>query len=111
MASKRSRSSSETVSMTIRVPGSSSLMSRVASRPSHPGISMSISRHLNVHQDDVWACLPGLDDGFPTITRLAQHEDPWTGSKEGRKTFAEQDRKSTRLNSSHVKLSYAVCCS
>src|SRR5690606_39348128 len=32
------------------------------------------------------------------------------GEKQGNKSF-EQDRKSTRLNSSHVKTSYAVSCS
>src|SRR3990172_6465004 len=42
IASKRSSSWSETVTIAIRVSGSSALISRVASRPLHSGIVMSI---------------------------------------------------------------------
>src|SRR6266511_5309804 len=49
-----------------------------------------------------------LHDALPISRRLSaqgpRHEH------EGRRHPHAQDRKSTRLNSSHVKSSYAVCC-
>src|SRR2546430_13522497 len=35
---------------------------------------------------------------------------PWRPSRRGRTRAARQDRKSTRLNSSHSQISYAVFC-
>src|SRR5256884_2365367 len=35
---------------------------------------------------------------------------PWTKANSGRATWTRQDRKSTRLNSSHGYISYAVFC-
>src|SRR5437870_11246483 len=48
------------------------------------------------------------DRGQVTFTFLLSAEDPGTLARDARK--AVQDRKSTRLNSSHVAISYAVFC-
>src|SRR5437773_7660304 len=37
-------------------------------------------------------------------------ECEWAGEKAGRNAAHSQDRKSTRLNSSHITISYAVFC-
>src|SRR5207302_9715527 len=52
--------------------------------------------------------LPGFRRSAPTFNRAAK-ENSWAAPfpKNQRKT---PDRKSTRLNSSHVKISYAVFC-
>src|SRR5690606_40773202 len=46
--------------------------------------------------------------------RIRQRQDPWDDSANNRYDLAAAglglDRKSTRLNSSHVKISYAVFC-
>src|SRR5690606_40926755 len=39
-----------------------------------------------------------------------EHPEAWTSKRCHRRDFANLDRKSTRLNSSHVKISYAVFC-
>src|SRR5690606_17025848 len=46
--------------------------------------------------------------GMPT---LALPLDPPGAATERARIWNDEDRKSTRLNSSHVKISYAVCCS
>src|SRR5204862_4233927 len=49
--------------------------------------------------------LLGPDGGIRSATRLARQ---WLTTYFGHR--AERDRKSTRLNSSHVEISYAVFC-
>src|SRR5690606_39514970 len=57
-----------------------------------------------------------LDAQFPALAarELGLHQVPLLCAREidvpGRTTAAPGDRKSTRLNSSHVKISYAVFC-
>src|SRR5690606_41142394 len=41
---------------------------------------------------------------------LAEHKRLRAAEQVGNHELADQDRKSTRLNSSHVKISYAVFC-
>src|SRR5204863_5099217 len=60
-----------------------------------------------------------LHDALP-ILEIAERMDPeaWSGImrrfvrilSEGVERFRQEDRKSTRLNSSHVEISYAVFC-
>src|SRR3712207_8060571 len=57
----------------------------------------------------------GLDPGseeYPTaLARLGQDLFQWvTHEAEARQTYGIEDRKSTRLNSSHANISYAVFC-
>src|SRR5207253_10507175 len=60
-------------------------------------------KRLSQEMDLLEACLKGTftDRTLPTEKDIAQNRDGNTGS---------QDRKSTRLNSSHVAISYAVFC-
>src|SRR5690606_41982009 len=56
----------------------------------------------------------GMGNGFP-VGGVLIHPDikPWSGmlgTTFGGNYLAAADRKSTRLNSSHVKISYAVFC-
>src|SRR2546430_13487599 len=44
------------------------------------------------------------------VSRVARGERPLDRRAVGRAHAAEQDRKSTRLNSSHSQISYAVFC-
>src|SRR5690606_41352156 len=56
----------------------------------------------------IWtgACGPARTTGcWPTCAR-----GPWRPSRGSRRARRLPDRKSTRLNSSHVKISYAVFC-
>src|SRR5207245_9922033 len=46
-------------------------------------------------------------DGRPSALRL---EGPSVSSRDGARTRPDRDRKSTRLNSSHGSISYAVFC-
>src|SRR5262245_62581156 len=39
-----------------------------------------------------------------------EHHDPWARNHRRQRLFRAQDRKSTRLNSSHLGISYAVFC-
>src|SRR3712207_6954060 len=52
---------------------------------------------------DLLAAIPSVVYGFWGIAALAPAMVPFYG-------WAEQDRKSTRLNSSHANISYAVFC-
>src|SRR5690606_42049741 len=52
----------------------------------------------------------GLIDLWPQIYLLDQGERLGETITSYRERFFTQDRKSTRLNSSHVKISYAVFC-
>src|SRR5690606_40932788 len=45
-----------------------------------------------------------------SLTATVRELDGWLRSCGARRTWARLDRKSTRLNSSHVKISYAVFC-
>src|SRR5690606_41038518 len=64
------------------------------------------------------AVLPGLDETVTDFGHLARHDHLVDGRVRDAKTVDDvqaghlerQDRKSTRLNSSHVKSSYAVFC-
>src|SRR5690606_40961079 len=47
---------------------------------------------------------------FPAATRDADRERRYHLRSPGRTITSPEDRKSTRLNSSHVKISYAVFC-
>src|SRR2546430_8452478 len=51
----------------------------------------------------LWACVPatGMPNVFPARTFDVPQQPP---------TYAARDRKSTRLNSSHSQISYAVFC-
>src|SRR5699024_11795369 len=50
-----------------------------------------------------------IEDGVRTVMQLLSSDGVWSASTRSRRS-AEQDRKSTRLNSSHVSISYAVFC-
>src|SRR5207249_6486944 len=48
-----------------------------------------------------------------SLIRVAKEKSPWHGERLGNvdsNSITEADRKSTRLNSSHVSISYAVFC-
>src|SRR3989337_3428835 len=49
-----------------------------------------------------------LHDALPISSRTRTRCSAWTGST--RRRWATRDRKSTRLNSSHGSISYAVFC-
>src|SRR5690606_39348180 len=51
----------------------------------------------------------GLAVGVPEDARLAEDDHP-AEHRPDQQQQHDQDRKSTRLNSSHVKISYAVFC-
>src|SRR5690606_39509299 len=50
------------------------------------------------------------DEGAPQLDGVAVAADPAVEVGDRRRRAGELDRKSTRLNSSHVKISYAVFC-
>src|SRR5690606_39383358 len=54
------------------------------------------------------AAVPGR--GLVAGRRLVRHAGVAEGDALGFEQLAQPDRKSTRLNSSHVKISYAVFC-
>src|SRR5690606_40556725 len=68
--------------------------------------------------DEVQGVRPfGQEDGLETVMakvdeRMAQHSQSFAATEEYHRVGAIKgiDRKSTRLNSSHVKISYAVFC-
>src|SRR5690606_40785212 len=49
---------------------------------------------------------PGVDGSIHAYKRILRE----MGTPEAERSLKETDRKSTRLNSSHVKISYAVFC-
>src|SRR2546422_8449791 len=52
-----------------------------------------------------------LDEEIPILAGSEVNDNPFAPiSKYGRERVTEQDRKSTRLNSSHGYISYAVFC-
>src|SRR5690625_7042583 len=88
--------------------------------PEQPGAA--IDEHAAAHENEHGALRNDLESGFQPVD---EHEQNPGGSKNdtGLKTAAgrlvavklnvepeQQDRKSTRLNSSHVAISYAVFC-
>src|SRR2546426_7634115 len=63
--------------------------------------------------------LPGVRERVSLTLRRIGHRPPWSGGKGRgqtepqrllRQTLGSEDRKSTRLNSSHLVISYAVFC-
>src|SRR5439155_24645526 len=56
--------------------------------------------------------VPELDarPGVETGGGLVEQKDPWLADEAGAQVQLAPDRKSTRLNSSHVAISYAVFC-
>ena len=52
----------------------------------------------------------GGKPGYEDIYEEFDHDDHDDGGKTGEELKAEGDRKSTRLNSSHALISYAVFC-
>src|SRR5690606_40287669 len=58
-------------------------------------------------RSDVWS--RGLADVGGVLLLAGHHGDPQQPAATGG-VWAREDRKSTRLNSSHVKISYAVFC-
>src|SRR3712207_8148192 len=52
----------------------------------------------------------GLKGGPAAERRGERLETPWGGTGAGVRPVPVQDRKSTRLNSSHANISYAVFC-
>src|SRR5690606_41616242 len=63
-------------------------------------------------QDDVGSPVIDLRGGGARVAlRVGEHVDPPEPAQQvGGERVAPEDRKSTRLNSSHVKISYAVLC-
>src|SRR3989442_8773073 len=57
---------------------------------------------LAFFQDSDLSCLSGTSESSPYRGRVKKNVVPFSGS--------DSDRKSTRLNSSHVRISYAVFC-
>src|SRR5690606_40034976 len=79
---------------------------RAAARPHRHNDGSQALRSLDSrgHQKHGWHCV--ADDGLPTGL-----ERSWATYKATLVSFTKRrDRKSTRLNSSHVKISYAVFC-
>src|SRR5690242_21304750 len=61
--------------------------------------------------DEGRAATPGrASRGGPAGQRSAGSRSPRRRRRAGRRRTAEGDRKSTRLNSSHMSISYAVFC-
>src|SRR5690606_40621444 len=58
------------------------------------------------------AIQPGIDQGVPAGSPYDVRLDDLERKRQGQGYFGQvfPDRKSTRLNSSHVKISYAVFC-
>src|SRR5690625_6951899 len=59
---------------------------------------------LGVYEDNI---VDGVD--FEEVKEMVNNET-WLDAEEAIKYFDIEDRKSTRLNSSHVAISYAVFC-
>src|SRR5690606_41397322 len=77
------------------------------SSDNEPGCKMSHLRFLYAGQDRASALEGGYDYGLVTVSVLLAVLAAYAAlNLTGRMT----DRKSTRLNSSHVKISYAVFC-
>src|SRR5690606_40901886 len=54
---------------------------------------------------------PGNQGNLNLLYKVVEKGIPWPlAAFENKRSFLSIDRKSTRLNSSHVKISYAVCC-
>src|SRR5437773_5003177 len=53
---------------------------------------------------------PGGDDGFPHAVHRGRRAAPRRADRIALPGLRVQDRKSTRLNSSHITISYAVFC-
>src|SRR5690606_40067318 len=53
---------------------------------------------------------PCLNQREPLTSQQLTGTYPWHGHRDAHASPAIKDRKSTRLNSSHVKISYAVFC-
>src|SRR5690606_41102472 len=74
----------------------------------------SLPLAYSLPKDCFWpeiAFMPGGRNNFPSLHDIVQY--PLFGARSGYRFLiphAQQDRKSTRLNSSHVKISYAVFC-
>src|SRR5690625_6767694 len=70
-----------------------------------PGIAMALQDYIKNHvflDDDIM---------FPHITRPAVQIGKFQNAyEEVNQPYMDKDRKSTRLNSSHVAISYAVFC-
>src|SRR5690606_39386983 len=67
-----------------------------------PGMTRRLAWRLKLKFDVIPALVAGIHLPNATVTRRRRR------AKLPARAFA--DRKSTRLNSSHVKMSYAVCC-
>src|SRR5437870_9981568 len=65
-----------------------------------------------IHADIGWECWRNEGNALPdrTIDLLAKHTLGLFGAITSKPNKEAQDRKSTRLNSSHVAISYAVFC-
>src|SRR5437868_11845651 len=62
------------------------------------------------HANDARADEPAARDAGAQCTELERRYEHVALADSGVERFAFQDRKSTRLNSSHVSISYAVFC-
>src|SRR2546430_12736726 len=90
----------------IRRPPRSTLFPYTTLFRSAPGRGVrGAGRHVAVRGP--LAADPGDQPGSPAAARRVRHE---RGAVAGTDPGAAQDRKSTRLNSSHSQISYAVFC-
>src|SRR5690554_7735930 len=76
------------------------------------GGDLSIERLLLAYRSGIF---PWYNEGDPIMwyspdPRMILFPEKFKVSKSLRKTLRSEDRKSTRLNSSHVRISYAVFC-
>src|SRR5690606_41663117 len=90
-----------------------------ATRPLHDALPISLAREIDRALAFIRACGMTDDEALRTVTLYCSHEalaleyDRALTRVVGGRAYclSGQDRKSTRLNSSHVKSSYAVFCS
>src|SRR3712207_8932508 len=76
------------------------------------GLCLGRQRHVHRHLVAVEVRVERVTDERVDLDRLALHENRLEGldAQAVERRGAVQDRKSTRLNSSHANISYAVFC-
>src|SRR3712207_7312825 len=92
----------------IRRPPRSTLFPYTTLFRSVPGLDEVLGPRRRVDRDlDRVRAVVGGDPGADALPRLDRDRER---GLEGRLVLGRQDRKSTRLNSSHANISYAVFC-
>src|SRR5690606_40877161 len=84
-----------------------------AQEPGHDALACVQEERADVPQgvdDPAWDALHEVDHGVEPASGAVLDGVPVLDEQAGQGPVQEEDRKSTRLNSSHVKTSYAVYC-